>query len=85
MACRLLARGCDVDHRRHDGATALALAAHPGHQRLVEVLLEAAAGLEGCLKDGVTPLLLACREGHGEVVRSLCALAQRLSELPRSC
>jgi len=64
----LLDRGIDPD-RPISHASALAHAAGQGHARVVALLLERGADIEG--GNGLSPLACAARKGHNEVVRLL--------------
>jgi ankyrin repeat protein len=64
----LLERGTDPD-RPILFASALAHAAGQGHSRVVELLLERGADIEG--GRGLSPLACAARHGHDDVVRLL--------------
>lgn len=67
----LLERGVDVDARDSHGQTALMLAAHAGHRKIVEALIAHRANLNTTAKYGLNALMLALIGGHAEVARLL--------------
>ena len=68
----LLEEGADVNLAQGDGMTALHWAAETGDVKMVGILLDAGADLEGVTRIGdYTPLHVASEAGHGEVVRAL--------------
>ncbi len=68
----LLAGGADPDEAQGDGMTALHWAAFNRNADLVQLLLEAGAGVEAGTRIGhYTPLHLAARAGAGEIVEML--------------
>jgi ankyrin repeat protein len=70
-ARRLLQAGQDIDARDHHGQTALMLAAHHGHQALLELLLENGADLNVTAKYHLSALMLAVVAGHTGIARRL--------------
>jgi uncharacterized protein len=75
----LLDRGTDVDARDHYGQTALMLAAHAGHRKVVEALIAHQANLNTTAKYGLNALMLALIAGHAEVARVLADAGTDLS------
>jgi len=70
-ARRLLQTGQDIDARDRHGQTALMLAAHQGHQTLLELLLENGADLNVTAKYHLSALMLAVVAGHTAIARLL--------------
>ena len=70
---RLLAHGANVCARRHDGVSALIMAANRGHVRTVEALLDHRADVNMAMRDGTTALHTATYKGHTQVVAALIA------------
>ena len=75
----LLDRGTDIDARDRHGQTALMLAAHAGHRKVVEALIAHRANLNTTAKYGLNALMLALIAGHAEVVRLLADAGTDLS------
>ncbi|MAA50182.1 MAG: hypothetical protein CMP83_08405 [Gammaproteobacteria bacterium] len=75
---RLLAHGANVCARRHDGLSALTMAATRGHTQTVEALLDAKADVNMAMRDGTTALHTATDEGHTQVVAVLIAAGAML-------
>lgn len=75
----LLGRATDVDARDRYGQTALMLAAHAGHQEVVETLIAHRARLNITAKFGLSALMLAIVAGHAEVARLLAKAGADLS------
>ena len=69
IALALIEAGARIDHRSHDGSTALTLAIRAGNARLVQALLQAGAQLDPRLPDGNTPLTAAVGSGDIKLVR----------------
>lgn len=63
--------GVDVDSLDRYGQTALMLAAHAGHDAVVEALIAHGANLNVTAKWGLSALMLAIVAGHPEVARRL--------------
>ena len=63
--------GVDVDSRDRYGQTALMLAAHEGHDAVVEMLIAHGAALDVTAKWGLSALMLAIVAGHQGVARRL--------------
>jgi ankyrin repeat protein len=63
--------GVDVDSRDRYGQTALMLAAHEGHDAVVEMLIARGAALDVTAKWGLSALMLAIVAGHQGVARRL--------------
>ncbi len=63
--------GVDVDSRDRHGQTAIMLAAHAGHDAVVEVLIAHGADLNVTAKWGLSALMLAIVAGHPDVARRL--------------
>jgi ankyrin repeat protein len=74
----LLGRGADVNALDRYGQTALMLAAHAGHRRLVEVLIAHGANLNVTAKFGLSALMLAVIAGDVDVA---CQLAKAGADL----
>ena len=64
-AIRVLLGACrsNVDVKRADSRSALALATREGHQAIVELLLRSGADVNACDTTGEAPLHIACRVG----------------------
>jgi ankyrin repeat protein len=75
----LLGRGVNVDARDRYGQTAVMLAAHAGHRRLVETLVAHRANLDVTAKWGLSALMLAVIAGHAEIARLLARAGADLS------
>jgi ankyrin repeat protein len=71
IARKHLLAGGDINARNHHGQTALMLAAHYGHQALVEFLIENGADLNVTAKYGLSALMLAIVAGHTEIAFQL--------------
>ena len=67
----LLAHGAGLDLQRHNGATALHVAAQEGHQACVEVLLQGGADYSIPQRDGGRPIHRAALGNRTGVVRRL--------------
>jgi uncharacterized protein len=65
--------GVDIDARDRHGQTALMIAAHQGHAKVVTFLVEHGAELDHTAKYGLSALMLAVIGGHVEIVRALVA------------
>jgi ankyrin repeat protein len=63
--------GVDVNCHDRYGQTALMLAAHAGHDSVVEVLVAHGAALDVTAKYGLSALMLAIVAGHEDVARRL--------------
>jgi ankyrin repeat protein len=63
----LLTQGMGVDSRDSYGQTALMLAAHAGHRKVVELLIAHRANLNVTAKFGLSALMLAIVAGHTEI------------------
>jgi ankyrin repeat protein len=68
-----------VDSLDSHGQTALMLAAHAGHQAIVECLLRHGANLDVRAKFGLSALMLAIVAGHEAVARTLVAAGANLT------
>lgn len=71
---KLMQRGLDEMHRDNAGWTPLHEAAHNGHLRVAEMLLDYGGGselLDAGDNDGRTSLHVACQRGHIDIVRLL--------------
>ena len=67
-----MSAGADVNLKRNDGASPLAVASQEGHTDCVNLLLQHAANVEETDDYiGATPLYWAAFEGHTEVVQFL--------------
>jgi ankyrin repeat protein len=75
----LLGRGVDIDARDRYGQTGLMLAAHAGHQEVVETLIAHRANLNVTAKFGLSALMLAIVAGHAEVALLLAKAGADLS------
>ena len=64
----LLDRGAEVNAKRHDGFTALALAAFFGQTRIVKLLLERGADVRAVTRFGTSPEMWAKARGYREIV-----------------
>lgn len=72
VAIALLDAGADLNSTMADDWTALALAAHNGHCRVVRTLLARRASANTLsTDDDWTPLMLACAHGHEDTARAL--------------
>ena len=71
MAKLLLDHGADARAARHDGDTALLLAAHGGHEAVAQLLLQHGADVAAASNDGTTALMLAAHGGHEAVAQLL--------------
>jgi ankyrin repeat protein len=60
-----------IDHRTHDGETALHIAARGGHAGICRALLSKKSDPDATLRNGETPIFLAIKGGHLEAVRVL--------------
>ncbi|HET6889888.1 MAG TPA: ankyrin repeat domain-containing protein, partial [Pyrinomonadaceae bacterium] len=84
----LLDRGAEVNQKRHDGFTALALAAFFGRTRIVELLLERGADVRAVTRFGTSPEMWAKARGYREIVDLLgnasetTGLREELSAIP---
>lgn len=67
----LVERGCDLEHRKDNGATAFIDAAYNGHQSSIEILLKLGANYKAKTKDGKTALDLANDEIRGFIVETI--------------
>ena len=67
----LIDQGVDVNAPAVDGATALHWAVYRDHRPLVELLLDAGAGVTIANRYGVQPLSLASLNGNAEVIEQL--------------
>ena len=67
-------RGRAVDSRDHNDATALMLAAGGGHERIVEMLVEAGADLAASDEFGLSALHYAAEGGHCNTITMLLNL-----------
>lgn len=63
--------GADLNRARHDGATAIHLAAHAGQAQLVTRLLALGADVDPRRQDGSTPLYTAAQRGQAEAIKVL--------------
>jgi len=75
----LLGRGVDIDARDRYGQTGLMLAAHAGHQEVVESLIAHRSNLNVTAKFGLSALMLAIVAGHAEVALLLAKAGADLS------
>ena len=75
----LLGRGSDVNARDRQGQTALMVAAHAGHLKVVEALIAHRANLNTTAKYGLTALMLAVVAGRAEVALILADAGTDLS------
>lgn len=75
----LLGRGEDVNSRDRYGQTALMLAAHAGHRRIVEILIAHRAKLDNTAKFGLSALMLAVVAGHPHIAHLLAEAGAELS------
>jgi ankyrin repeat protein len=67
----LLEHGADVQHRDHDGKSALHVACLRNHHEVVEVLLGAGAEVDAKDKHGTTPVMLAAAHAKSHVLMML--------------
>lgn len=67
----LLDSGTDINARDRYGQTALMLAAHGGHEALVEMLIEHGADLNVTAKYCLSALMLSVVAGHAGIARRL--------------
>jgi ankyrin repeat protein len=67
----LLQSGADINAKDRYGQTALMLAAHHGHEALVETLIEHGADLNVTAKYRLSALMLAVVAGHAGIARRL--------------
>jgi ankyrin repeat protein len=67
----LLQSGADINIRDRYGQTALMLAAHHGHEALVDTLIEHGADLNVTAKYRLSALMLAVVAGHAGIARRL--------------
>lgn len=72
----LLDRGADINARRNDGFTALALAAFFGRTSIVKLLLERGADVRVVTRFGTSPAMWAKARGFREVVDLLRSVPQ---------
>ena len=81
MVRLLLSRGVDVDGKEGDvsNETALHVAAHFGHQHIVEILLQAGALVDDLDLQGQTPLHAAASSGQEAIARMLLMQGARLN------
>jgi uncharacterized protein len=75
----LLGRGANVDARDRYGQTAIMLAAHAGHHKVVETLIAHGANLNITAKFGLSALMLAIVAGHPQVARLLASAGADVS------
>ena len=75
----LLGQGTDIDARDRYGQTALMLAAHAGHHKVVETLIAHRAELNITAKFGLSALMLAIVAGHAQAARLLAKAGADLS------
>ena len=75
----LLAQGADVNSRDRHGQTALMLAAHAGHRKVVETLVAHRADLNVTAKFGLSALMLAIVAGHEQIALLLAQAGADLS------
>jgi len=68
---QMLDAGADIDARDRHGQTALMLAAHHGHDTLVELLITRGAALDVTGKYGLSALMLAVVAGYESIARRL--------------
>ena len=71
MAKLLLEKGADARAARHDGVTALMLAAVGGHEAVAQLLLQHGADVAAASNDGRTALMSAAQGGHEAVAQLL--------------
>ena len=71
VARQLLLAGREINARDRYGQTGLMLAAHRGHQALLELLIENGADLNVTAKYGLSALMLAIVSGHKEIALRL--------------
>jgi ankyrin repeat protein len=76
---RLLRSGVDIDALDRYGQSALMLAAHRGHQAVVETLIADGADLDVTAKYGLSALMLAVVAGHGAIAQVLARAGANLS------
>jgi ankyrin repeat protein len=67
----MLGNGADPNARNRHNQTALTLAAHRGHERIVEALLLAGANLNATAKYNLSAAMLAVVAGHESIALRL--------------
>ena len=67
----LLGAGADVDQQQNGGYTAVYIACHFGHEKVVDLLLEAGANIALCRGSRHRPLHISVERGRGTLVQKL--------------
>jgi ankyrin repeat protein len=75
----LLRAGADPNVRDRRNQTGLMVAAHRGHERIVEALIQAGAALDATAKYGLSAVMLAIVGGHEAIALRLIRAGADLS------